>query len=314
MRGGTGCVSRRIAYAGVIQEYVYRRWAPKARAPVREGVLSIVRGEKAVTERICVCGMGKVGRPILGMLRRKGFKAVGYDRDKNISETLDVDSAVLVTTATIFIVQTPSLADGSFSNEYLLSALTEFASSAKRHRPQMERDYLYIVTSTTVPGSCDEFRKIVGDNIVYKPEFIRLEYVDADLVNPAFTLIGEGSKAAGDRAERLYRSIVDVPIKRMSLLEAELAKITLNCALTLKISLANQLHLVAEKVGADSRKIMDAVGSDPRIGNAYLEPGWPYSGPCLPRDNSMFKYFAESVQAQAPLATAADIVNQMVSK
>jgi UDPglucose 6-dehydrogenase len=315
VRGGTGCVSRRIAYAGVIQECLYRRWAPKARAPVREGVLSIVRGEKAVTERICVCGMGKVGRPILGMLRRKGFKAVGYDRDKNISETLDVDSAVLVTTATIFIVQTPSLADGSFSNEYLLSALTEFASSAKRHRPQMERDYLYIVTSTTVPGSCDEFRKIVGDNIVYKPEFIRLEYVDIDLLTPNFILMGEANSQVGDRAESLFRAINlydKIPVYRMSLLEAELAKITLNCALTMKISLANQLHLVAKKMGADSKKIMEAVGADPRINPCYLEPGRPYSGPCLPRDNRMFRYTAEKVGVDAALSEAADRINERI--
>ena len=59
----------------------------------------------------------------------------------------------------------------------------------------------------------------------------------------------------------------------MPLLEAELVKITLNCALTMKISLANQLRLVAQKLGADSNAIMDAVGSDPRIGHAYLKPG-----------------------------------------
>ena len=202
--------------------------------------------QEPVSERIAVCGLGKVGKPILNMLRKKGFEAIGYDRDHNLAECSFRD-AVEVSDACIFIVQTPSLPDGSFSNEFLKDALTRFKNA---ERAMKRTGYLYIVTSTTTPGSCDQFRKIVGDNLVYKPEFIRLEHVDADLVAPAFILIGEGCEKAGDRAEDIYRAISDAPVHRMSLLEAELAKITLNCALTMKISLANQLHLVAKKLGA----------------------------------------------------------------
>ena len=96
----------------------------------------------------------------------------------------------------------------------------------------------------------------------------------------------------------------------MSLLEAELAKITLNCALTMKISLANQLHMVAEKLGVDSEKIMDAVGTDPRIGHEHMKPGWPYGGPCLPRDNRMFQFVAERAGVKAWLSEAADKINE----
>lgn len=275
-----------------------------------------------MTERICVCGLGKVGKPILNMLRAKGFDAVGYDRVPKQSE-VSVAQAVDYSDACIFIVQTPSLPDGSFSNEYLSNALLSISGAAIS---QGRKDYLYIVTSTTVPGSCDDFRHIVGDNIVYKPEFIRLEHVDADLLEPSFILIGEGCKEAGDRCEALFRSIhgyelesalpmtYKIPVKRMSLVEAELAKITLNCALTMKISLANQLHLVAQKMGADSRKIMDAVGADPRINPHYLEPGRPYSGPCLPRDNRMFQFVAEKHKVFAALSISADLINGMMSE
>jgi UDPglucose 6-dehydrogenase len=256
------------------------------------------------TSRICVCGLGKVGKPILDTLRAKGFVAIGYDVDSSKSEA-SIEEAASLTGAAIFIVQTPSLADGSFSNEYLVAALTAF----KRVAP---KDYLYIISSTTVPGSCDKFREIVGDNLCYKPEFIRLACVRSDLLTPYFILIGEGSKEAGNCCEAIYRRISDSPIKRMSLIEAELAKITLNCALTMKVSLANQLHLVAGRLGANSEKIMDAVGSDPRIGRAYLQPGWPYGGPCLPRDNRMFQYVAAKCGAQAPLSLAADIINDRI--
>ena len=256
--------------------------------------------------RIAVCGLGKVGRPILDTLRVKGFAAIGYDCVPAKSEA-KLSDAVDQSDAAIFIVPTPSNEDGSFSNVYLIQALERFKNSIPMRE---KKDYLYIVSSTTVPGSCENFRKIVGDNICYKPEFIRLDHVRNDLLSPAFTLIGEASKEAGDRSEQIYRQIADVPVKRMSLIEAELTKITLNCALTMKISLANQLHLVAKKLGADSEKIMDAVGTDPRIGLAYLKPGWPYGGPCLPRDNRMFRFVAEKVGVNACLSEAADKINE----
>jgi len=264
---------------------------------------------------IAVCGLGKVGKPILDTLRAKGFAAVGYDIDPNKSEE-SIEGAVRYSDAAIFIVPTPSLPDGSFSNQYLWEALLAFRKEVRvqHRRVQQKQEYLYIVTSTTVPGSCDAFRAILGDHVCYKPEFIRLAEVREDLLKPSFILIGEASQQAGDSAEAIYRKICDAPVKRMSLLEAELAKITLNCALTMKISLANQLHLVARELGADSRKIMEAVGCDPRINPCYLEPGWAYGGPCLPRDNRMFRYFAERVGVAAPLSEGADKINEMMER
>ena len=258
--------------------------------------------------RICVCGLGKVGRPILQMLRTKGIEAVGYDIDPKLSELSAVD-AVKKSDAAIFIVPTPSLPDGAFSNVYLYAALQQFKRNADA---QKKSDYLYIVSSTTVPGSCEGFRSMVGDNIVYKPEFIRLEHVQLDLVSTMYVLIGSASQEAGDRCEKLYRKLYSAPVARMSLTEAELAKITLNCALTMKISLANQLHLVAEKMGCDSKKIMGLVSLDPRIGGAYLEPGRPYEGPCLPRDNRMFRYVAKKLGVNAALSKGADEINEVM--
>jgi UDPglucose 6-dehydrogenase len=260
--------------------------------------------------RIAVCGMGKVGKPLVEMFRSKGFRAVGYDVRPEATE-VSLCEAVRQSDIGLFVVQTPSLEDGSFSNDYLEAALLAFKGEANA---QAKSDYTYVVVSTTVPGSCERFREIVGDRICYKPEFIRLEFVREDLLAPSFVLIGSVREDVGNLCQELYSRITDAPVKRMSLTEAELAKITLNCALTMKISLANQLYLVAQKCGADADKIMEAVGSDPRIGNAYLKPGEPYGGPCLPRDNRMFRYFASKVGANAPLSLAADQVNDAISK
>lgn len=261
--------------------------------------------------KICVVGLGKVGRPLYDVLQ-KWHQVVGYDIDP-AKGRYSISQCVAMSDVAIFVVGTPSLPDGSFSNEYLVQALTGFRDEVKR---QNKEDYLYVVTSTTVPGSCEQFREIVGENIVYNPLFIRLEHIYDDLLNPSFLLVGSPTVNSIDQWLGIWgevRRTSECKTCSMSLTEAELCKITLNCALTMKISLANQLHLVATKMNCDPKKIMNAVGTDPRIGNAYLEPGWPYLGPCLPRDNKMFQYVADRVGVHAVLSRAADAINdQMV--
>jgi UDPglucose 6-dehydrogenase len=252
--------------------------------------------------RVAVCGLGKVGLPLLEFLRSKGIESPGYDICSSKSQC-SLEQTVKSSDACIFMVHTPSLPDGSFSNQYLENALRAFKAFAPP-------GYLYIIGSTVVPGSCERFMEIVGNTLCYKPEFIRLARIEEDLRSQPYVLIGEGTYSAGTRCEELYKRLTNAPVFRMGLVEAELAKITLNCALTMKISLANQLYLVAKRMGADADKIMQVVGADPRIGPQYLKPGEPYGGPCLPRDNAMFAYFAKSVGVEAHLSIAADKINE----
>ena len=79
----------------------------------------------------------------------------------------------------------------------------------------------------------------------------------------------------------------------MSLVSAELAKISLNSYITLKISFTNQLRMIAERFPkADIHAVLDAIGSDSRIGNKYLRAGLSFGGPCFPRDNRLLAFTA----------------------
>lgn len=257
---------------------------------------------------ITVVGLGKVGRPVYDTLRKYHETVIAYDNDPRQSQKNSIRECIERTDTAIFVVQTPSLPDGSFSNVYLKNALENFHDEQVK---QQKLGFLYVVTSTTVPGSCEEFRKIVGDEIVYNPLFIRLPHIHDDLEKPNLFLVGHQDGTALLRWADIWPPTA--PIVAMSLTEAELAKITLNCALTVKISLANQLHLVAKRMNCDSKKIMQAVGLDPRIGLEYLTPGWPYGGPCLPRDNRMFQYTARRVGIDAALSRGADEINNRIS-
>src|SRR3982751_7122746 len=80
----------------------------------------------------------------------------------------------------------------------------------------------------------------------------------------------------------------------------------------MKISFTNQCRMIAEQFPkADINAILDAIGSDTRIGHKYLRAGLSYGGPCFPRDNRLLAYAAREVGLQAPLAEASDRTNEL---
>jgi len=95
----------------------------------------------------------------------------------------------------------------------------------------------------------------------------------------------------------------------MSLTEAEITKLAANMFLTTKISYANSIGDLADAVGADAHKILEAVGSDSRIGHKYLRPGFGFGGPCLVRDNAALGNFADAVGIPSVMGRANDTYN-----
>jgi len=103
-------------------------------------------------------------------------------------------------------------------------------------------------------------------------------------------------------------------IARMSLVSAELTKISVNSYITMKISFTNQLRMIAEQFPkANIHEILEAIGSDSRIGQKYLRAGLSFGGPCFPRDNRLLAYIARQAGVQAPLAEASDEVNRLTN-
>jgi UDPglucose 6-dehydrogenase len=174
-----------------------------------------------------------------------------------------------------------------------------------------------------MPGSCEaEIRpalehasgRRVGHDLglCYSPEFIALGNVIRDMLEPDMVLIGESDTRAGDVLERLYRGVCenDPPFRRMSVVNAELTKIAVNTYVTMKISYANTLADMCERLpGADVSAVTDALGLDTRIGPKYLRGAIAYGGPCFPRDNKAFAVLARDLGAEPLLAEATDSVN-----
>lgn len=297
--------------------------------------------------RVSVVGLGKLGSPLLAVLASRGFDVWGIDLNQSIVDqvnnrvapvqephlqelldahgpriraTTDWHTGIAGTDITGIIVPTPSGADGAFRNDLVLAAI-ERVGGVLRHKPGY---HLVVVHSTTMPGSVGgpilerleaSSGKRVGVDLglCYNPEFIALGNVVEGLLHPDFVLIGESDQRAGNLLADAYGRIVgpSVPITRMNFVNAELAKISVNTYVTMKISFANMLSEICENLsGADADIITNAIGRDTRIGAKYLRGGTGYGGPCFPRDTVAFATAGRRVGVDATMATATDTVNQ----
>jgi UDPglucose 6-dehydrogenase len=300
---------------------------------------------------ISVFGLGKLGACIAATFAQRGFEVVGIDIDPEkvrrvneglapveeplLAETIAAGHARLraatdprqavATDASFFIPPSPSLPDGSFSNEFLLRAMQ---SAAQVMREAGKKHHLFVCNSTTTPGAMDsvliptlekETGWVCGRDfgVCYNPEFIALGNVVNGLLEPDMVLIGESDAGSGAALEELYKKYNrnQPHIARMSIISAELTKISVNSYITMKISFTNQLRLIAEQLPkADIHAILDAIGSDSRIGRKYLRAGLSYGGPCFPRDNRLLAYAAQQLGLRAPLAEASDKINEMTKE
>ena len=125
--------------------------------------------------------------------------------------------------------------------------------------------------------------------------------------------MGQSDDKAGDKALEIYSKVFvnNPPIKRMSLIEAEIAKISLNAYICQKISFSNFLTRVCEKfdnVNVDN--ITEAIGIDKRISPHYFKGGLSFGGTCFPRDTWAFMKMSDKLGMKAYHLEAAERINQ----
>lgn len=253
------------------------------------------------------------------------------DLEKYISEnteriraTLSHEDAILNSDVSFVIVPTPSDENGSFSLQYAAWAYKEIGKAIAKK----DGYHNVVLTSTVLPGATrygllpileKESGKKAGEDfgVCYSPEFIALGSIIRDFLSPDFTLLGELDAKCGKQVEEIYKRVMlnDAPCKRMSLENAELTKISVNTFVTTKITFANMLADLCEKIpGGDIDVVTDALGTDSRIGRKYLTGAIGYGGPCFPRDNVALSYIAKALDSRTELAETTDSYNRKMSE
>ena len=297
--------------------------------------------------RYSVVGLGKLGASMAAAIASRGHDVIGFDvlRDHvdrinaglapveetglvelvrgcraRLRATHTVAEAVNESDLTFVVVPTPSDTRGAFQLDYVRVAFDDIGRALR----DKAEPHTVVLTSTVLPGATryalipvleQAAARDVGEGLglCYSPAFIALGSVIHDFLHPDIVLIGESDHTAGDVVEQAYHEILPVkpPLRRMSLENAELTKLAVNTFVTTKISFANMLADLCERIpGGDVDVVSNALGVDRRIGRAYLTGALGYGGPCFPRDNQALSFFARSVGTSAPLAEATDAVNR----
>jgi UDPglucose 6-dehydrogenase len=215
----------------------------------------------------------------------------------------------------LIAVGTPPDEDGSADLRYVLAV----ARTVGEHM----NDYKVVVTKSTVPvGTADKVRAAVRESLVKRkasvefdiasnPEFLKEGAAIADFMKPDRVVVGTDSAHAAELLRTLYEPFTRNHDRMivMDVRSAELTKYAANAMLATKISFMNELANLAERFGADIESVRVGLGSDPRIGYAFIYPGAGYGGSCFPKDVQALQRSAQDVGYDASILAAVESVN-----
>jgi len=228
--------------------------------------------------------------------------------------TLDYKEAVAPSSIIFICVGTPPKESG----EADLSSVFAAAESVAKNLT----GYKVVVTKSTVPpGTNKKVSDILTQfkpegasfAIASVPEFLREGSAISDTMSPDRVIIGTTSDRARDMLLDLHKPI-NGKMVTTNVETAELIKYASNSLLSTKISFANAIALLAEKVGADAEYVLEGVGLDRRLGRSFLYPGVGYGGSCFPKDVKALIAIAQTYGYDFSLLKAVEDVNEASKK
>ncbi|MCK4292431.1 MAG: UDP-glucose/GDP-mannose dehydrogenase family protein [Planctomycetes bacterium] len=289
--------------------------------------------------KICVVGVGYVGLVTAACLAEAGNSIVCVDKDakkiaglKNgiipiyepgltemvkhnqqlnrLHFTADLKYGVDNSLIIFLAVGTPSTQDGSPDTSAILTVAAQIAENLN--------DYRIIVTKSTVPvGTHQKVTDIIKSktqtpfDYVSNPEFLKEGAAVDDFMSPDRIILGTSNPEVRQIMSQLYGPFMRTR-RRLLFMDpasAEMTKYAANIMLATRISFINEIAELCEKLGADVELVRQGLGSDSRIGSAFLFPGVGYGGSCLPKDIRAIIHTGSECSVEMAIAKSIQQVN-----
>jgi GDP-mannose 6-dehydrogenase len=290
--------------------------------------------------RVSIFGLGYVGCVTTGCLARDGHTVIAVDvqhskveriaqglptvverdldeliahghREGRITATCDAERAILESDVSIICVGTPNAPDGSLD----LTAIRSTCQTIGRALKKKMRRHIVMNRSTVPAGTAEQvvlqtLLEASGKSedqvgVLVVPEFLREGCAIADYEDPPFVVIGSptGKPDVGAaEVDQMFGRFAD-RIRWLPYCEAEMLKGLCNVFHALKVAFANEIGTLCAALSIDGRRVMHELTQDKKlnISPAYLRPGLPFGGSCLPKDLRMMINLADSERIDLPL-------------
>lgn len=231
--------------------------------------------------------------------------------------TTDIKEGLKESLFVFIAVGTPPDEDGSADLQHVLNVARDIGKNLDR--------YIIIVNKSTVPvGTAAKVRNAVSEelekrnsldiefDVVSNPEFLKEGNAIEDFMRPDRIIIGTDNVRTAELMRELYGPFVrnGHPIYIMDILSAELTKYAANAMLATRISFMNEMAILCESTGADIEMVRHGIGSDTRIGMAFLYAGIGYGGSCFPKDVKAIIKTYQEYGLDARILNAVDDINR----
>lgn len=254
------------------------------------------------------------GIPTIYEENLKDFLQTGL-ASKRLTFSSDAQAAVNFSNLMMICVGTPTLANGLSDLRYVQSVVDSIV------KYNLTNEYKLIIEKSTLPvGSHKQLKEWIRAlspayydhyEIASNPEFLREGKAIDDFLQPDRIICGTSSERATELLKELYHSFIKAgsPILFTSVASAELIKQAANSFLAMKISYANMLAEICERVDANIGDVSKGIGLDSRIGSQFLQAGIGYGGSCFPKDIAAFIRTGEELGLNLNLLRETTVIN-----
>lgn len=290
--------------------------------------------------KVAVFGLGYVGTVTAACLAANGHEVWGVDVDRNkvdsiqhgrspvvepgltelveearrsgrLRATVSAREAVEHADVSLLCVGTPSTVQGGTNLGYIHRVVEDVAAALATREPGTGRFHCVVVRSTVPPGTVEGIGEKLsvtlagsgqGAGVAMCPEFLREGTGISDFYAPPYTVIGARDPEVIESVRSLF-SFIDRPLRIVDIRTAEALKYACNAFHATKVTFANELGRIFQRLDVDSRQVMELFCEDDQlnISKRYLRPGFAFGGSCLPKDLRSILHVARVENVDLPL-------------